>query len=276
MQLSNYSHLDTEQPSSKKLQAPFRKAIKINSVSQPQSIWGKHSRTQFLQIFFLFSSQRAASLRASKNRGAEQGRALGQRWDSRCCFHLSPSPVWKAEPCQRAMPQALPLTQNPARLQERDARLPKDKTFPWGPSAWPEGGGTDAQRARLWHEQTAGSWGAGRKTISWNLEWLHYGFGGIFFFLWGLTQTALFQNKSWDTGAKKDTEQGMYIKTSPTYYQQDRNWSGSVITAGCSSVTDSTLQKAAIRAQYALSSAETLCITEMPIYKLLRTSFISK
>lgn len=182
MQLSNYSHLDTEQPSSKKLQAPFRKAIKINSVSQPQSIWGKHSRTQFLQIFFLFSSQRAASLRASKNRGAEQGRALGQWWDSRYCFHLSPSPVWKAEPCQRAMPQALPLTQNPARLQERDARLPKDKTFPWGPSAWPEGGGTDAQRARLWHEQTAGSWGAGRKTISWNLEWLLYGFGGIFFF----------------------------------------------------------------------------------------------
>lgn len=82
MQLSNYSHLDTEQPSSKKLQALFRKAIKINSVSQPQSIWGEHSRTQFLQTFFLFSSQRAASLQASKNRGAEQGQSRGTLWDS--------------------------------------------------------------------------------------------------------------------------------------------------------------------------------------------------
>lgn len=133
LQLSNYSHLDTEQPSIKKMQAPFRKVIKINSVSQLQTISGKHSRTQFLQIFFLFSGQRAISLRASKNRGAEQGHALGQQWDSRC-LHLSPPPVWKAEPCQRDMPQALPLTRNPARLQERDAWLPEDKTFPQGPS----------------------------------------------------------------------------------------------------------------------------------------------
>lgn len=92
------------------MQAPFRKVMKTNSFSKPEIISGQHSSAQSLQIFSLLSSQSRIS-RASANSPAGQRRCT--LWDSRETAHLFlpfPSPVYKTEPCQRDMPQALPLT----------------------------------------------------------------------------------------------------------------------------------------------------------------------